>query len=79
MYIEFKTAVESPRFLTGHILKMIEPEIKDWAQVNDIEYTCKYYKDTFRVAFDNNKHYTVFRLTWTDLPYTTHKIIDNKW
>lgn len=79
MYIEFKTAAGSPQFLAGHIFKMVESEVKDWAMVNEIPYTCKYYKDTFRVAFDDNKYYTVFRLTWTDLPYTDHKIIDRTW
>ena len=39
----------------------------------------EYYKNTFRVAFDDDRHYTVFRLTWADLPYTQYKIIDNKW
>lgn len=79
MFIEFKTRAENPKFLAGHILKMIETEIKDWATVNEIPYTCKYYKNTFRVAFDNEKHYTVFRLTWTDVSYTEHKLIDRTW
>lgn len=79
MYIEFKSKAENPQFLAGHILKMVEDEIKLWAAVNDIKYTSKYYKQTFRVAFDDDRHYTVFRLTWTDLSYTEHKIIDNKW
>ena len=79
MYIEFKTPAENPQFLTGHILRMVEDEIKHWAAVNDIKYTSKYYKNSFRVAFDDDRHYTVFRLTWTDLPYTEHKIIDIKW
>ena len=79
MFIEFKTSAENPRFLTGHIFKMIESEIKDWARVNEIPYTSKYYKDTFRVAFNDDKHYTVFRLTWTDLPYTEYKLIDRQW
>lgn len=79
MYIEFTTRAQDPKFLVGHIFKMVESEVKDWATVNEIPYTSKYYKDTFRVAFDDDKHYTVFRLTWMDLPYTEYKIIDNKW
>lgn len=79
MYIEFKTTAENPSFLIGHIFKMIESEIKLWAAVNDIKYTSKYYKQTFRIAFNDDRHYTIFRLTWTDLPYTEYKLIDNKW
>ena len=79
MFIEFKTPAENPQFLAGHILKMVETEIKNWAIVNEIPYTCKYYKNTFRVAFDNDKHYTVFRLTWIDLPRTEYKLIDRTW
>jgi len=79
VFIEFKTPAENPQFLAGHILKMVETEIKSWAETNEIPYTCKYYKNTFRVAFNDDKHYIVFRLTWTDLPYTEHKIIDRTW
>jgi len=79
VFIEFKTPAENPQFLAGHILKMVETEIKDWATVNEIPYTCKYYKNTFRIAFDDDKHYTIFRLTWTDLPYTEYRLIDRTW
>ena len=79
MFIEFKTRAEDPKFLAAHILKMVETEIKDWATVNEIPYTCKYYKNTFRVAFNDEKHYTVFRLTWQDMPYTEHNIINRTW
>jgi hypothetical protein len=59
---------------------MAEAEIKNWAQVNEIPYTYKYYKNTFRVAFNEEKHYTVFRLTWAiDLPHIEYKLIDRKW
>lgn len=79
MYIEFKTTVENPLFLTGHLLHMVESKFKDWALSNDILYTSKRYKNTFRVGFNDERYFTVFRLTWVDLPYTEYKIIDNKW
>ena len=79
MFIEFKTLSENPKFLTGHLLRMVESEIKNWAQVNEIPYTCKYYKHTFRVAFDNDKHYTIFRLTWQDVSHTEYRLIDRTW
>lgn len=79
MYIEFQTTVENPLFLTGHLLHMVESEFKEWARVNDVAYTSKRYKNTYRVGFDDNRYFTLFRLSWQDLPYTEHKIIDNKW
>ena len=79
MYIEFRTTVGNPLFLTGHLLHMVQIKVKAWAVINDIPYTSKQYKNTFRVGFDDERYFTVFRLTWTDLPYTEYKIIDNKW
>jgi hypothetical protein len=81
VYIEFTAAsVESvPGFIASHLLTMLEAEIKAWARVNEIEYTDKRYKNTYRVAFNDDKHYTVFRLTWADLPYIEYRLIDNKW
>ena len=79
MFIEFTLQEDSPGWLGSHIFKMIDNEVKDWAGVNEISYTSKYYKNTFRVAFNDDKHYTVFRLTWIDLPDTEYKIIDRTW
>jgi len=80
VFIEFKVTTENPLFLTSHILHMAEAEIKNWARVNEIPYTYKYYKNTFRVAFNEEKHYTVFCLTWAiDLPHIEYKLIDRKW
>ena len=79
MFIEFTLQEDSPGFLGSHIFKMVDNAVKDWASVNEIPYTSKYYKNTFRVAFDDNKHYTVFRLTWTDVSDTEYKIIDRRW
>ena len=79
MFIEFKTLAENPLFLTNHLLHMVEAEVTDWALVHEIPYTSKYYKNTFRIAFNDEKYYTVFRLTWIDLPDTEYKIIDRTW
>lgn len=80
MYIEF-TIQEEPyqSFLASHLFKMLKSEVANWATANEINYTSKIYKNTFRLAFDEDMHYTVFRLTWQDLPYIEHKIIDRKW
>jgi hypothetical protein len=79
VYIEFRVTTENPLFLVSHILHMVESEIKDWAIVNQISYSSKRHKDTYRVGFDDERHFTVFRLTWRNLPYVDYKIIDNKW
>lgn len=79
MFIEFKIDDQSHSFLSSHLFKMLESEVADWANINQIAYTKKFYKNTYRVAFDEEKHYTVFRLTWTDLPYIEHRLIDRQW
>ena len=79
MYIEFKVDDDNHSFLGHHLFKMLEIEVATWAQTNKITYTKKFYKNTFRVAFNDNKHYTVFRLTWKDLHYVNYQLIDNKW
>jgi len=79
VFIEFTLQEDSPGFLGSHIFKMVDNAVKDWASVNEISYTSKYYKNTFRVAFNDDKHYTVFRLTWTDLPDTEYCLIDRTW
>ena len=79
MFIEFTLQEDSPGFLGSHIFKMVENEIAEWARVNQIPYTKKYYKNTFRVAFTEDKHYTVFRLNWQNSPYTEYRLIDRTW
>jgi len=79
VFIEFKIDDTAPSFLSHHLYRMLESEVKDWADVNQIPYTTKYYKNTYRLAFENDKHYTVFRLTWKDLPSIEYNIIDRRW
>jgi hypothetical protein len=81
VFIEFKvTKNKNPLLLDSQVLHMAEAEIKNWAQVNEIPYTCKYYKNTFRVAFDDNRYYTAFQLTWAiDLPQIEYQLIDRRW
>lgn len=78
MFIEFTLQENSPAFLGSHIFNMVKSEVADWAKVHNIKYTSKYYKNTFRVAFEDERHYTVFRLTWTDVPYTGYQLIDRQ-
>jgi hypothetical protein len=80
VYIEFQVEQNQEGFVhQPQLLYMLKEQVDNWAMVNEIPYTSKYYKHTFRVAFDDDRHYTVFRLTWTKLPYLDYQIIDNKW
>ena len=79
MFIEFRIDDQTPGFLSSHLFKMLESEVADWAHVNQIAYTKKFYKNTYRVAFNEEKHYTVFRLTWADMPYIEYQLIDRTW
>ena len=79
MYIEFTAQTTGAGFLTSHVLRMLKANIESWANINEIPYTTKLYKNTFRLAFDDNRYYTVFRLTWQDSPYTEYQLIDRQW
>ena len=80
MFIEFSINVDANHsFIGSHLFRMLKSEIANWANTNEIKYTSKLYKHTFRVAFDDDRHYTIFRLTWQDLPYIEYKLIDRKW
>ena len=79
MFIEFRIDAQGHSFLSSHLFKMLESEMEEWARVNEIPYTKKFYKNTYRVAFNEDKHYTVFRLTWSELPYIEYQLIDRTW
>ena len=82
MFIEFTIVKNSNQSLTPlglHLYKTLETNLAVWAEINKIPYTKKLYKNVFRVAFDNDRHYTVFRLTWKDMPHIEYRLIDRTW
>lgn len=82
MFIEFTIDPNLNQSLTplgSHLYKKLETDIAIWAETNEIAYTKKLYKNVFRVAFNNDQHYTLFRLTWKDLPHIEYRLIDRKW
>ena len=80
MFIEFKIDIDPGHgFIGSHLFRMLKAEIAIWATTQDIKYTSKLYKNTFRLAFDDDRHYTIFRLTWQDLPYIEYQLIDRMW
>ena len=44
---------------------VIKQLIADWADQYQIKYTEKTIKYTYRVAFDDDRHYSLFSLTWS--------------
>jgi hypothetical protein len=72
VFIEFElTPGYSPQ------LDFIKNAISIWAEQQQIKYTQKTVKHTHRLAFDNDKHYNVFVLTWdSEFEY---QLIDKKW
>jgi len=80
VFIEFTIdANANQSFIASHLYKMLETNLEIWAKQNEILYTKKLYKNTFRVAFNDDRHYTIFRLTWQDSPHIEHRLIDRQW
>ena len=73
MYIEFDLPQdESYTF----VLTMIKLNIIDWASQHRISYTQKTVKYKHRMAFDDDRYYTFFALTWAPEPKFEFKIVD---
>ena len=68
MYIEF----ELPPSLRNVVAGAIEAAVILWADRYDIsksKYKQKTIKYTHRVSFDNEKHYSLFSMTFSDFDY----------
>jgi PhoPQ-activated pathogenicity-related protein len=63
MYIEFRLPQQP--ISAGWTLKAIKQLVAAWAEKYQIEYTQKTIKYTHRVAFDDDRHYSLFSLTWS--------------
>jgi len=75
MYIEFELP-QGPSY--NFVLTMVKLNIIDWATQHHIPYTQKTVKYTHRLAFDDDRYYTFFALTWQSAPDIGFKIIDKK-
>ena len=74
MFIEFELPQDNSY---GIVLNYIKLDIVDWASRYNIPYTQKTYKYTHRLAFDQDKHYTIFATTWNSK--TEYRLIDRQW
>ena len=63
MYIEFRLPQQA--ISTGWTLKAIKQLLAAWSEKYQIKYTEKTIKYTHRVAFDDDRHYFLFSLTWS--------------
>lgn len=65
MYIEFDLPTnDRDSQLTYYALSVIREEIQDWLEKHPVESTQKTIKYKHRLAFNDNRNYTLFALTW---------------
>ena len=74
MYITF-TLPQDESY--GYVLNLVRLEIVDWSTKYNIPYTQKTIKYTHRLAFDQNRFYTVFATTWNSK--MEYRLIDRQW
>jgi hypothetical protein len=60
MYVQFELLVKN----TIKPVNLITTLLDLWAQQYQIKYKTKFFKDTLRVTFDDDRHYTIFAMTW---------------
>lgn len=64
MYLEFKLPSGANGQAAQYVHMMLIRNLQHWSNSQDIAYKTKIHKWTVRVTFDDNKHYSVFALTW---------------
>jgi len=75
MYIEF--ALPQDESYTYYVTT-VKLNIIDWSSQHHIPYTQKTVKYTHRLAFDDERNYSFFAMTWQPQPPIPFKIIDKK-
>ena len=74
MFIEFKLPQDESY---GFVLNLIKLDIAEWANRYSIPYTQKTIKYTHRLAFDQDRFYTVFATTWNS--EFDYQLVDRRW
>lgn len=65
MYIEFELPTnDRDSQSTYYALSVIREEIHDWLEKHPVEATQKTIKYKHRLAFNDDRNYTLFALTW---------------
>ena len=74
MFIEFDLR---PNYNYSYDLSLIKLDIAEWATRYNIPYTQKTIKYTHRLAFDQDRFYTVFATTWNS--EFEYRLVDRRW
>ena len=61
----------------GVVLNLIKLDIAEWANRYGIPYTQKTIKYTHRLAFDQDRFYTVFATAWNS--EFDYRLVDRRW
>ena len=64
MYIEFRLPSGAGGQTAAYALSVICEEIHDWLEKHPVESTQKTIKYKHRLAFNDDRNYTLFALTW---------------
>lgn len=64
MYILFRLPEDNDRITIGHVNQLLNQELHRWSDQHNVPYTKKFVKNTVRITFDDDRHYTLFAVTW---------------
>jgi hypothetical protein len=80
VYIEFSLEEGVGSLPAYRKLEIVKEEINNWAKKYDVYYTQKTVKYTHRLGFNNNKHFSLFLMTWkSDIPFKLVNIGNEKY
>ena len=64
MYIEFRLPTGAGGMAAQYTYGALSRNLREWSELHDIPHTKKIHKWMVRVTFDEDRHYSVFALTW---------------
>ena len=64
MYIEFRWSSEFSPNVIGFMRQTVLDSIDPWADRFGVQYRTKTVKNTLRITFDEDSHYTLFVTSW---------------
>ena len=64
MYIEFTLPKGSGGQAAAFVNNLLNKHLHEWADKYNIAYLKKIHKYTIRITFDEDRHYSLFAMTW---------------
>ena len=64
MYIEFTLPKGSGGQAAAFVNNLLNKYLHEWADKYSIAYNKKIHKYTVRITFDDDRHYSLFAMTW---------------